>query len=109
LLIITVSWTLFYFTNLSRLAECLKIMFFMSQAPVFDLTLEIVVFNNIFWVLAAAVFCAPVTRRVYALCEKRAGIKISFAAETAVYAAAFLLCAALLVGQSYNPFLYWRF
>ena len=60
----------------------------------------------------AAVFCMPVVRRVKEFAAQRLSggkLAISLAAQTALNLGLLALCTAQLVGQSYNPFLYYRF
>ena len=44
-----VGWALFYVTDMSRLKQLLSIMFGQGGAPLTDVTLSIVISNNIFW------------------------------------------------------------
>ncbi len=106
-----VGWTIFYVTDLGRLGHIFSILFGRAGAPLGDLQLTITVQNNLFWLIAAILFCMPITQWIkkgirhltaegQALCQGGAivmNVMILF------------LCTALLVGQSYNPFLYFRF
>ena len=69
--------------------------------------------NNLFWLFLSAAFCAPILPFVRDQVAKRAAEEKQQAAVVAVQAAGcFLLVmasTAYLVGQSYNPFLYFRF
>ena len=106
-----VGWAIFYVTDLGRLRSLLSILFGFSGAAISDLQLTITVQNNIFWLIGAAVFCMPVTQwikaKVQALPEEKQALCQGCAAVMNV--GILFLCTALLVGQSYNPFLYFRF
>lgn len=111
LLAAVVGWAIFYVTDMERLGYLLSVMFGRSGAALTDLQLTITIQNNIFWLIAAAVFCIPITQfikaKVQTLPEEKQAICHGCAAVMNV--AILFLCTALLVGQSYNPFLYFRF
>ena len=110
-LTVLVGWSIFYFTDFSRLAAFLPIL--LGGRLVSDPGLWVAVQNNLFWILLSAAFCAPILPFVRDQVEKRAAEEKQQAAVVAVQAAGcFLLVmasTAYLVGQSYNPFLYFRF
>ncbi len=106
-----VGWALFYVTDMSRLKQLLSIMFGQGGAPLTDVTLSIVISNNIFWLGAVLLFCMPVTqwvkRRAQAIGQR--GQVVVQGCTAAMNLVILFLCTAMLVGQSYNPFLYFRF
>ncbi|MDR2487182.1 MAG: hypothetical protein LBD12_04380, partial [Clostridiales Family XIII bacterium] len=70
--------------------------------------------NNLFLLLAAACACLPVGRAVrrryrYVLHKGGAPARVSFGLRSAWLALLLLLSTVLLVGNSYNPFIYFRF
>ena len=105
------GWALFYVTDMSRLKQLLSIMFGQGGAPLTDVTLSIVISNNIFWLGAVLLFCMPVTqwvkRRAQAIGQR--GQVVVQGCTAAMNLVILFLCTAMLVGQSYNPFLYFRF
>ena len=111
LLAAVIGWAIFYVTDMERLRYLLSIMFGFSGAALSDLQLTITLQNNIFWLIAAAVFCIPVTQwvkgKVDALPDDKQALCHSCAAV--MNAGILFICTAMLVGQSYNPFLYFRF
>jgi alginate O-acetyltransferase complex protein AlgI len=110
MLVVMVGWQIFYFSDLSRMTAHMKIMFFATDAPVADAALEIVFFNNLFWIIAAIIFCTPVAALFSKIAARHPKYHVPMMTVKIVFfAAIFLTSVALLVGQSYNPFLYWRF
>ncbi len=109
LLAVVFGWTFFYFTDLSRLTQFWRVLFGMTTTA--GGTLWIVLVNNIFWVVLACLFCAPVVPwlQQFLSREKQLGKPRLMAAQIALNIVILILCTALLVGQSYNPFLYYRF
>lgn len=111
LLVTVVGWTLFYYTDLPSLLHQLSVMFGMADVPLWDARVGLVITNNIFWLLGSMVLCMPCVpwfkRAVSRLPQK--GILLVRLAETAFDLCLLFLCTSLLAGQSYNPFLYFRF
>ena len=110
-LTVLVGWSIFYFTDFSRLAVFLPIL--LGGRLTSDPGLWVTVQNNLFWMVLAAVFCAPVLPWIKARVDAYAVEEKQQAAVVALQAAGCLLLVmvstAYLVGQSYNPFLYFRF
>ena len=117
LFITLIGWTLFYTTDLSRLAGYFQVMFGGSGNPLTDPQLSITFANHLFWLLAALLFCLPLTQWCKNHLEswvaqdgRGQGRQALVSIGTAMMNVALLLvCTALLVGDSYNPFLYFRF
>lgn len=112
-LAVMLGWSLFYFTDLGKLAGYLTVMFGGRDAPLIG-DLGLVVGEHAFWLLVSLALCLPIyptaTRLAHEWLE-RAGWRQT-SASLAVASANFgllLLATAMLVGRSYNPFLYFRF
>ena len=104
------GWVLFFFTDLSRVWDCLRVMFGAAGSGLWDMGLEILLANNAFWLALAFIFCLPVVPAVKGFLAKRPGLltAVNYAQAPANLAMLFV-CTTLLVGQSYNAFLYYRF
>lgn len=104
------GWVLFYFTDLNRLGAFTRVLLGGGVAGP-DLSLRILITNNILWLLAAVVCCFPVGRLVKPkLAQLSSGGRCALQwAMVGINLAALFVCTALLTGQSYNPFLYFRF
>lgn len=110
--VIIVSWAIFYFTDLSQLVQCLKIMFGFSGQQLWDIGTQITIENNIFWIAIAFFFTMPMLKgfnNVFAneLSEKQQKILLWF--QPVINIILLIVSTAMLNGQSYNPFLYFRF
>ncbi len=114
LFIVVVGWVFFYFDDVSRLGQMLKLMFgFSGQAGVMP-TDTILLKNHLVFFMVAIVACIPVSKLVKALLIRfsRKGTvqEVVAGAVGIVYDVALLFFStAALVGASYNPFLYFRF
>lgn len=107
-----IGWTLFYTTDLQRLGGYLRVMFGLSGNPLTTPQISISFANNLFWLIVAVLFCMPVTQWVKNWLERRQNEVVRSAASilTALMNVMLLfVCTSMLVGDSYNPFLYFRF
>ena len=114
LFIIVVGWVFFYFDDVSRLGQMLKLMFgFSGQAGVLPTDTGLLK-NHLVFFLVAIIACIPVSKLVKALLirfSRRGTAQEAIAGAVGiVYDVALLFFStAALVGASYNPFLYFRF
>ncbi len=114
LFIIVVGWGFFYFDDVSRLGQMLKLMFgFSGQAGVLP-TDTVLLKNHLVFFLVAIIACIPVSKLVKALLirfSRKGPVQESLAGAAGIlYDVALLFFStAALVGASYNPFLYFRF
>ncbi|MEG2203935.1 MAG: MBOAT family O-acyltransferase [Oscillospiraceae bacterium] len=105
------GWVLFYFTDLSAGIGYMGRMLGLGGGAWYDLRTIIDIANNVLWLLLALVFCAPVIRWLGGLREQLSADKqrVLQGLCPIFNLVLLLLCTAMLVGQSYNPFLYYRF
>lgn len=59
---VLISWVIFYFTDLSRAAQYLGIMFGLSGQPLTNSQTLLALEGNLFWLDLAVVFCLPLAR-----------------------------------------------
>ena len=104
------GWVMFYFEDMGRMFDCFGVMFGTKGAGLWDVSLEITLQNNIFWIIAAVAFCMPIVPMVKKFIEERP--KLQMPAKVLMIpanAVMLIINTALLVGMSYNPFLYYKF
>lgn len=112
LLLVLIGWVLFYFTDTSRLFKTLRIMFGLEGNTLWDFHVQLSFLNNVIWILLAVLFCLPIVKTVkHFVSERLSAVNISvlLVFQVPLNIALLILCTAQLVGQSYNPFLYYRF
>jgi len=109
LLIVIIGWVLFRSTDISQAAGFLRAMFTVSDLPIsYELSLALNYRNVLFMIVALIVFFLP---------REFSGIKILISKRdlTSVLVCALIIflllpfCAALIVGGSTSPFIYYRF
>ena len=111
-LAIMTGWAIFYFTDMSRLGQFLRVMFGFSGHSFSDLNTEINLVNNILWIVVAVIFCMPIVKNLtsyVALRCKPKSQRCIIALHIALNVLLLLICTAVLCGQAYNPFLYYKF
>lgn len=117
LLLILISWNVFYHTDLGRLRESFAIFFGFAGSGFTSETTNMLLRNNLPLIAICAVGCSAIpqfTGNVVGLlcaekCEDGIGHKV-YAGLTFVFDLALLALATIsLAGSSYNAFLYFRF
>ncbi len=111
---VVIGWALFYFTDLTRLGQFFRVLFGLSGQPLYDLALGINLSSNFIWIIASMLCTLPIVPWV----RKKLAVRLSDSSpvytaidcgQIVVNVALLAVCTMLLVGQGYNPFLYYRF
>ncbi|MCL1792468.1 MAG: MBOAT family protein [Oscillospiraceae bacterium] len=112
LFIVLVGWCLFYFTDFGELATALKFMFVPEFDPQ-DFVLAQSIGNNAIFFLFAAMASTPLFKNALVFIKKAFKEKIpeiiDLIANLSFNGICVYICTALLTGQEYNPFLYFKF
>lgn len=110
LFFIVLGWALFYFTDLSQLARFLEVLFNINQGPLWDADTLLLFRENIFWLLLAIFLCMPVSSWWSKISQRLPGNQwLEPIFQGTVSLVLLFVSVMLLVGSSYNPFLYFRF
>lgn len=105
--IVIIGWAIFYFTDINALWEFMKNAFGFT-APLYDLTAVSALCSNLWLIVLCLIGITPIPRIIFNhLCKTHTAF--AAAAEPLAVIAGLALCFVLLVGQTYNPFLYFRF
>ncbi|MBQ7047125.1 MAG: MBOAT family protein [Oscillospiraceae bacterium] len=106
--IVLVGWMIFYFDNFSTMITAFSIAFGKSGNALTDPISDLIVTNNIPFILIACIASTPIAsfikKKINALHEYAEPI-----ASTVYNILMLILCVASLAGSTYNPFLYFRF
>jgi len=113
MLVVTLGWALFYFTDLSTLIAFFQILFGINAMSTMGTSTTDDLSTHALWIPIAVLWCMPVGQWLQ---NKFRWLRLSLwpaTTQTAVLLVTdivlLLSSTALLVGQSYNPFLYFRF
>lgn len=109
-LIAMVGWILFYHTSLAEGWRHILALFGIGGVAGTDATVSAVLSQNTVLPLIAAVCCLPIVPAIRSWAEKRSAREAALRIAVPILETALLvLSIAFLVGQSYNPFIYFRF
>ncbi|MCL2046170.1 MAG: MBOAT family protein [Oscillospiraceae bacterium] len=99
---VLIGWALFYFTDATELFAWFKAAF--GSAPLYDFRVYSVFYSNIFLLIILTIAASPLPKRIATLAREKLPIL-----EPILNVALMLAVFTMLVGQTYNPFLYFRF
>lgn len=107
LLVVIFGWSLFYFTDLTQLWEFLKCAFGGTGVWVDYLAISTFT-SNVWLILALGIASTPLVAFLAKKVQAKAPAVAAVASPIVIVGVIFL-CFTLLVGETYNPFLYFRF
>lgn len=106
LIVVVFGWALFYFTDFNRLGQWF-ICAFGGTGKLFDFTAISTLLSNLWLFLLCALASTPIFKIGY---KQIYQTRLAGSILTPVLVAVVLIfCFILLVGQTFNPFLYFRF
>ena len=108
------GWIIFKFTDLSYLGHMLKGMFGLNHNGFVNLEVVMTFKNNIFFIIVAVIACTPLAKELYKwMCRKCKTVVIFKYLRRIIEIAGpvllLLVATMALVGNSYNPILYFQF
>ncbi len=115
IVVVLIGWVIFRFTNLPVGMALLKSLFGLNGNPLTSFSANVQLESHSYLLIAAAVACLPVMRRLKEKLERCAYDRGALAAVwnvvfySLIPVILLLLSTANLVGDSYNPFIYFQF
>ena len=115
ILLTLVGWSIFYYTDLTQWLNFFKAMFAVGDIALVNTELMIQVSNHYILVLIAIIGCTPILKLINNYIShkltnyNRLNIFYEGLIKPLANVSTLILITALLVGQTYNPFLYFRF
>lgn len=111
---VLVGWVFFYHTDLSQALTYLGIMFGAGSNPISSPEVNIHFLNNAVFLFLALIGCTPAMKRVYQkfrtnIGECRSIALLEYITIPIINIAILVLSIIFLSGQSYSPFLYFKF
>ncbi len=114
LIVVYFGWVLFRFTDINNVFETVKGLCFSGHA-LYGIETESALLNKVFFLALAIIACFPLGKVIEAVLHKAAdkhdGILLHMVNIIDAFTPALLVILSVLalVGNSYNPFLYFRF
>ncbi|QMV44288.1 MBOAT family O-acyltransferase [Cohnella cholangitidis] len=112
ILMMLVGWVWFYFTDLSEAIDALLIMFGASHRVFSNLELQIYFNNNLLLIIVAIIASTPLMKWTFsrmAESNPKLGVGLHNVGVPLMNIAILIVATILLIGSTYNPFLYYRF
>ena len=109
LLVVLLGWVLFRYSDLRVVGTVVRGMFGGNGNPLSSFTAATLGKNKVFLLLAGAVASTPLAKRLGAKLDARGGKLWPALHYGVIPAVLLLLSTAALVGDSYNPFIYFQF
>lgn len=114
LLLVMFGWALFKFTDLTQLCVAVKGMFGLNQNGFYSVSVGLTLKNNIFFLIFCVIAVTPLGKALHTMLQnlsRRGGgaFWVYSVWEVVCPVLLLILSAMALVGNSYNPFLYFQF
>ena len=110
MILVVFGWAIFYYVDFDSLIIFSKSLFGLNNNPLYSNTLSITFMNNIIFILISIVASTPVPSKVFNILKNKKILTIDLDYIQIVFNIVLIFCSiSLLVGESYNPFLYYRF
>ncbi len=108
------GWIFFKFTDMSLIGTVLKGMFCFNGNPISTYEARSFALGYVLFFIIAVLACTPLAKNIGIQLKKRAAVSVAANAVNTVSAVImpafmFVLSCLSLVGDSYNPFLYFQF
>lgn len=114
LVIVYFGWILFKFSDISSISTVIKGMFCLNGNPFSTHEAFMYISDNFLFLIISCFACTPIIKDLKGIInhfsKKYGGVNIAYCVFRVVAPAALLIVSAVcLVGEAYNPFLYFRF
>ena len=109
LLVVLLGWVLFRYSDLTVAWTVVRGLFGAAGNPLTSFTAETLGKNKMFLLLVSVLVCTPLAKRIGAWLDGKAGKAWTAVKYAVIPVILLLLSTAALVGDSYNPFIYFQF
>jgi len=109
LFLIVIGWGIFYFVDINKLQMFFRIILGFSQNNFIDFNVQSTFIENVYWLIIALVLCTPIYKVVQEKISTYFKYQFSYGFNLIINLVFFIASVSLLVGSTYNPFIYFRF
>ena len=110
------GWALFYFENVNKLWLFIKILFAQAGNGLWGIELHLKIQENCYWLAFALIFCLPVWtwtaqlfNKILANFSPTSSLTLAYLFKFTFSILLLLLSVAMLAGDTYKAFIYYRF
>ena len=114
IVIVNFGFMIFHYTDFSRIGNFMGALFGFGERSFITTELSLDFMNNIFWLIAVIILCAPIKAIIARFLESIENISTTCALSVGIVRIAYVtavlfVCTAFLVGDNLNAFLYYNF
>ena len=110
MIVIMIGWAIFYYVDLNSLGTFLKALVGLNNNPLYSDTLPITFMSNITFVALCIIASTPVPKMLFQKLNNNTVVNGNLDFVQIIFNVSLIFCIiSMLVGESYNPFLYYRF
>lgn len=110
MILVVFGWAIFYYVDFDSLIIFSKSLFGLNNNPLYSNTLSITFMNNIIFILISVIASTPIPSKLFNMLKNKNILTIDLDYMQIVFNIVLIFCSiSMLVGESYNPFLYYRF
>ena len=109
LFLVVIGWDIFYFTDVHRMGESMALLLGLSGQPLYDFEVLAALSAHAYWLALALIMTTPLVLQTFRkICHSREAAQAQWL-ELAANVFLLSVSVTLLVGKTYNPFIYFRF
>lgn len=113
IVVVLIGWVLFYFVDVNQAIQVLRVMFLFEHTALVDMKTIIYMRNNSMLFIIASICSTPLLKNLYQGTIRRRiseiGYEYGHLLDALIVGIVLVVTTALLIGETYNPFLYFRF
>jgi alginate O-acetyltransferase complex protein AlgI len=106
---IMLGWAIFYFADVKMLLNFFRVIFNITPHEVSDYELTSSILANIYWLIFALILCTPIFNRLISYVGKMRNKHVVQYLNISLNLTFLITSTMMLVGESYNPFIYFKF
>jgi alginate O-acetyltransferase complex protein AlgI len=107
--LVVIGWDIFYFTDVHRMGESMALLLGLSGQPLYDFEVLAAISAHAYWLALALIMTTPLVLQTFRkICHSREAAQAQWL-ELAANVFLLSVSVTLLVGKTYNPFIYFRF
>lgn len=108
LIIIVYSMALFYFVDFGRMVQATYYMLGIGNRISLGIAEKTIIYKYLWSIPVMVVACTPIPKKAASKIFKKETVHTDIL-QSVMFAAVYILCFILILNQTYNPFLYFRF
>lgn len=109
IILVIISWMIFAFDDISNVGLYLKALFGLNGVGFLSSASNYLICSNAILLIACTIFCVDIFKRKDLFSKTNTVSRTACVAKLVIYVVMFFVSVSFLIGDTYNPFLYFRF